>query len=486
MQKVKKIFQSSASKNGSYSVGITVLVIAIAVILNLIFGQLPEKYRNIDVSSTKIYEISETSKSMLKDLEYDIKFTVLADKSDTDERIKTFLSKYTALSKKIDVEWIDPVLHPSALDEYEASENSIVVECEETGRSKIVYFDSIIVSDDAYYYYTGESTESEFDGEGQLSSAVNYVTSDVSKKIYRTSGHGESTLSSSVNELMDKNNYTVEEYNTVMNPEIPNDCDLLIMYAPTSDMTEDEVEAVRKYLSKGGNVMILFGDTNSTELPNIDSLMKEYGMESVEGYIADMERCYQGNYYYIFPQLYLSGDLADGIETEMTLIVNTHGMTITDPERETISVEEFMTTSDNSYAVTEESQSEAVRYTLGAVATESVGADSDDDDEEDSTDDTEETDQEIGESRLTVISAGSLIDESITAAFTQLENTTLFMNAVSANFDDVQNLSIEAKSLEPVYNTMQHAGLTSIIVIFVIPLIIIIAGFVAWVKRRKA
>ena len=232
--------------------------------------------------------------------------------------------------------------------------------------------------------------------------------------------------------------------------------------------------------------MILFGDTNSTELPNIDSLMKEYGMESVEGYIADMERCYQGNYYYIFPQLYLSGDLADGIETEMTLIVNTHGMTITDPERETISVEEFMTTSDNSYAVTEESQSEAVRYTLGAVATESVGADSDDDDEEDSTDDTEETDQEIGESRLTVISAGSLIDESITAAFTQLENTTLFMNAVSANFDDVQNLSIEAKSLEPVYNTMQHAGLTSIIVIFVIPLIIIIAGFVAWVKRRKA
>ena len=32
------------------------------------------------------------------------------------------------------------------------------------------------------------------------------------------------------------------------------------------------------------------------------------------------------------------------------------------------------------------------------------------------------------------------------------------MNAVSANFDDVQNVAIEPKSLEVTYNTMQHAG----------------------------
>ena len=61
MQKIKNLFRSSESRNGSYSVGITALVIAIIVIVNLIAGQIPEKYKNLDVSSTKIYEISKTS-----------------------------------------------------------------------------------------------------------------------------------------------------------------------------------------------------------------------------------------------------------------------------------------------------------------------------------------------------------------------------------------------------------------------------------------
>ena len=45
MQKIKNLFRSSESRNGSYSVGITALVIAIIVIVNLIAGQIPEKYK---------------------------------------------------------------------------------------------------------------------------------------------------------------------------------------------------------------------------------------------------------------------------------------------------------------------------------------------------------------------------------------------------------------------------------------------------------
>ena len=49
MQKIKNLFRSSESRNGSYSVGITALVIAIIVIVNLIAGQIPEKYKNLIV-----------------------------------------------------------------------------------------------------------------------------------------------------------------------------------------------------------------------------------------------------------------------------------------------------------------------------------------------------------------------------------------------------------------------------------------------------
>ena len=50
MQKIKNLFRSSESRNGSYSVGITALVIAIIVIVNLIAGQIPEKYKNPDAA----------------------------------------------------------------------------------------------------------------------------------------------------------------------------------------------------------------------------------------------------------------------------------------------------------------------------------------------------------------------------------------------------------------------------------------------------
>lgn len=459
MEKVRTRFKTAGTKYGTYSVGMTTVVVAILVVLNLIIGQLPEKYLNIDVSSTKIYEITDTSRELLNKLDKDVKMTVLAVKEDTDERICTFLSKYSGLSNRISVEWIDPVLHPSALTEYDASENTIVVSCEDTGKSTTVAFSDILVSDMYSYYYTGSYSESEFDGEGQLTSAVNYVVSDAQQQVYRMTGHGEAALPLTVSDLMDKNNYHVTELNLLMTGEIPEDCELLFINAPTKDLTEEEKTVLENYMAQGGDVLLLLGDTNSTELTNLSALMKDYGMEPVDGYIADPERCYQGNYYFLFPELSLSGGMTDGVTSEMVLLMNAHGFLLTDPARDTISTTAFMSSSSNAYAVTEENQT-AGSYVFGAVASED-------------------------KSRFTVISADSLIDTQITDTFTTIENTTVFMNAVTENFEDVKNISIEPKSLAVEYNTVRYVGLFSLFVIFGIPLLILVIGFVVWFRRRR-
>ena len=500
MEKMKKktgkfgnMFRTSGTRNGSYSVGLTVVVIAIVIVLNLVIGQLPESLRNLDVSSTRIYEISDTTTDLLDSLDEDVDMTVLAVRDDTDDRITTFLSKYEALSDHINIEWVDPVLHPSALTEYDTSENTIVISCEATGKSTTVSFDDILVPDMYSYYYYGSTDYTEFDGEGQLTSAVNYVTSDVEKTIYQTTGHGEGTLSTTITDLMDQNNYNLSEINLLMATSIPEDCDLLLMYEPATDMSDDETEMLRNYLADGGKVMILLGDTNATELPNLETVLEEYGMQAADGYIADPQRCYQGNYYYIFPELSVSGDMADGISSEMVLLTNTHGMNLIDPARDTITTTGFMSSSDGAYAVTETTQQQG-DYTLGAVAEETVSSSDDDADTDSSGEDAEEASDDSSAdtasdevtSRLTVISAGSLIDSQITDTFTQLENTRVFMNAVTANFDGVQNISVEPKSLQVEYNTVQYAGLFSLLVIFGIPAAVLIGGFVVWFRRRKA
>lgn len=492
IDKAGRIFGTSGTRNGAYSVGLTVIVLAVVIVFNLIVGQIPEAYRNIDVSSTKIYDISDTSRNLLGNLDKEVDMTVLAVKDETDERIVTFISKYAALSDEIHVEWVDPVLHPSALTEYDTSEDTIVISCEETGKTTTVSFGDILVMDTYSYYYYGTTSYTEFDGDGQLTSAVNYVTNETEKTIYQSTGHGEGTLSSTITDLMDKNSYTLSEINLLMTDSIPDDCDLFLMYAPSADLTEDETEMLGTYLDNGGKVMILFGETGAAELPNLAGLLEEYGIGAVEGYIADPARCYQNNYYYIFPELSVSGDMEAGISSGMVLLANVHGLELTDPARDTITTSEFMSSSDQAFAVTETTQEQG-RYVIGAVAVESAGgketdtSDSDDGTtgDGDAASESEESTDETAESRLTVISGASLIDQQITDTFTTLENTTLFMNAVTANFEGVQNLSIEPKSLGVEYNTMQHTGLFSLLGVFGIPAVIIIGGFAVWFRRRK-
>ena len=469
LNKIKRLFKNSYSVNGSYSVGLIAIVAGILIIVNMIAGQLPESLRKIDISDNKIYEISDTSKKVLDKLEQNVTFTVYAEKSSADERIKTFINKYQALSDKVKVKWVDPVLHPSELAENNVEQNNILVSCEETGKSTTITFNDILVVDEYAYYMSGSTEPTEFDGEGQFTSAINYVTSEASKKIYYTTGHGENTFSTTVSELFEKNNMSESELNLIMNNEIPKDCDLLFLNAPTKDITEDEKNLILSYMQQGGKVFVILGE-NDSETPNLDAVLKGYGMEREDGYIADMERCYQGNYYYIFPEITAYDDMAEGLSSNMVLLVNSMGLNLTDPERETVTVTDFMSTSSNAYAVTAEDEKQGT-YILGAVATESI-----EDDEED----------DIVESRLTVIASDSLVDSQVTDTFASLENTDLFMNAVSCNFDDVENVAIEPKSLEVTYNTMQHAGLISLCVIFVIPAVILIYGFMRWWKRRKA
>ncbi len=472
MDKIKKLFQSNDSKRGSYTLAMTSIVIAIVIIFNMIVNLVPENMRQFDISSTNIYEISSKSEKIIKKVDDDVTFYVLAEKDSTDKRIKTFINKYASLSSKIHVKWIDPVLHPSALTKYGTEENNIVISCKKTNRKITVSFDDILVSDSSSYYYSSSSSSaSQFDGDGQLTSALNYVTSTKEYKAYYTSGHGESSLSSEVTSLLTKSRVSTSDLLLMTATSIPDDCDLLIIDGPTSDFTKDETKLLSSYLKKGGKVVTLLAQTNKS-MKNLYGLLKNYGLTVESGYIADTERSYQGNYYYLVPNLSVSGDMASGISSSSVMMINSKGMTQSTPARDSISTDAFMTTSSNGYAVTEKKQTQGT-YVLGATATESVKVKN------------SKGKKVTKESRLTVFGSNMLIDEQVTSSFSSLENLTLFTNSVTASLDNADNVSISPKSLEVSYNTIAHPGPFSILVVFVIPLGLIVGGFIVWFRRRR-
>lgn len=484
-------------KKGAYQGGLTVLVILILVIANLVAGQLPSNINTLDLSEEQVLELSKTSKEYLGDLDEKLQFIVLADKNDADPTIASFIEKYAATSKNISVQWVDPVLHPGTLSTYSAEANSVVIKNKATEDFEVISFSSIYSSS----YDSSYQTVTTFDGDGQFTSAVHSLTNDTSHKIYLTSGHNEQALGASITALFDKANYETADLNTVLTADIPDDCDLLLINAPETDFTEDEVKNLESYVASGGKLMIL-PLSQEENLPNLTQLMKDYGLKMTEGYIADSTRSYQGQAYYLFPNVTATGDYLQELTNQMVLIPNTKGFTEVDPKSDDITVTQLLATSSDGYNVTEDDQVQGT-YTLGVVATQSVAEEtaettsesgkettesSSETEDSTSTASSDETTTEdvAAEGRVTILASSSIIDETMTTSLPTLENNTFFMNTVTANFDGVENISIEAKTMNGNTNTVQQAGGISIIAILLLPILILAAGFVTWFRRRKA
>ncbi len=535
----KNISSAMQLKNGSFSLAMTAIVLAIIVVINLIIGQLPTKLLNWDLSETGIFSVSDTSKELLSNLDKDVTIEVVAETGNIDSRIEKFISIYGDLSSHLKVSYVDPVLHPEILTQYGISANSVVVSCADTDKNQVISFSDIIVTQQSYYGY---SSESEFDAEGQLTSAVAAVTSESSKKIYLLRGHGESALSQDIGELLTKNSMTTANLNLLETVSVPDDCDLLIINNPTSDLGTDEYTELHNYLYQGGNVLLLRGVIDK-ELTNFNELMEDYGLTMVNSYIGDRDRYYQRaqSAFYFFPMI-TSND-TNVATTSSILVGAVAGMTASETTPDDVTLTNLLTTSNNAFR--EGNSSESTQFILAAAAQKAAPADTEAESESESGSEnvseaesagtesastesvseeastetmtetenateevsteasTEETlgdvltdvsvgnndgwlDTPTADSKLTVISASTMIDSSLIGNFSGIENLNEFINIVSSYFDDVQNVSIPAKSLAVTYNTVTDGNIWNALFIIIIPVFSIVCGLIVWIRRRKA
>lgn len=208
MPNIKNILPKWSSKNirkGSYSLGISVVVLAIAVVFNLVVGKLPSQYRNVDLSQTKLSTIGDTTKELVSNLDQDVTIYQIAESGSENETIQKLLERYEGLSSHVKVETMDPVLHPNFVSEYTADDlasNSLIVVGE--NRSKVIPYADMFESTINYQTYQYETTG--FDGEGQVTSAISYVTTDSLPVMYTITGHEEATMTDDMKSAIEKEN----------------------------------------------------------------------------------------------------------------------------------------------------------------------------------------------------------------------------------------------------------------------------------------
>lgn len=342
---MKKHFRSWA--RGGYLAGATALAVVLVVALNLMVGQLPASVTEKNLTDNSLYDISDTSRDFLAALDKDVEIVVLAEEGGLDGRITKFLELYEALSDRLTVTWIDPVASPAAAAEYQAESGSLVVTCEDTGRSRTLAEGDLILYEMDYNYWY--SYESAFDAEGQLTSAVSYVTSDSTQTVYTLTGHGESDLPSLLAQDLEKANLTVRELSLLMEGAVPEDASLVLVNAPTSDLAAEEAQLLEDYVTAGGHLLLLV-DQDKGALPNLEGLMEQAGLTMAPGYIADPQRCYrslqgQDSYYSLAPNFTL-GALAGSLSADSQfMILNSRGFTQLETLRDDLTVEAVLTPS---------------------------------------------------------------------------------------------------------------------------------------------
>ena len=147
-----------------------------------------------DTTDKGLFTISEQTENILNTLSEDVSVYHLCNGAIEDENISELLLKYASFSDKLSVSVIDTSLYPNFYQDYtdeEPSDNSIIVSGNKRHRV-IDFYEIYTASNDEYAYYGYYDI---FNGETELTSAIDYVTTDKLPKIYTLEGHSEYTLS---------------------------------------------------------------------------------------------------------------------------------------------------------------------------------------------------------------------------------------------------------------------------------------------------
>ena len=473
---IKNILPKWSSKNirkGSYSLGISVVVLAIAVVFNLVVGKLPAQYRNVDLSQTKLSTIGDTTKELVSALDQDVTIYQIVESGKENETIQKLLERYAGLSSHVKVETMDPVLHPNFVSEYtedDLEDNSLIVVGEK--RNKVIPYADMFESTVNYQTYQYETTG--FDGEGQVTSAISYVTTDSLPIMYTITGHEEGDMTEDMKSAIEKENIEMKDLNLLTEESVPDDADCVMLFSPQNDLSEEEADKLITYMENGGKAVIITSYLNK-EMPNLQKVLNNYGIGTMEGVVleADGQHYISGNPTYLVPNIGSSDALGDlSKANSYVLMPVAQAVEKLEYKRDTVTIESLLTTSDSAYVKTnvngtlekEDGDAEGP-FDVGVAVTESV---------------------DKGETKLIYLTSANLFSQQVDAMVSG-NNVKLLANSVSWMCDQEQSVSIPSKSTQISYLTVTAASarMWGMVTIGLLPVLCLVLGGGIWFKRRK-
>ena len=459
-----------AFRGGSYSLIMTAVVLAIAIVANIFASALPATLTKYDISASKLYSITSNTKAVVNALKQDVTIYWIVQSGKEDKVIENLLSKYDSLSDYIHVVKKNPDIYPTFAQKYTdetVKNNSLVVESGE--RYRYISYDDIYLQETTIYSYQSNTS---FDGEGAITSAIDYVVSEKLPQLYMLTGHGEpEELPTEFKKNIEKDNIEVQTLSLPRVDAVPEEADVVMIYAPTSDISDKEKQMLTDYVNKGGKLLVIAGPTEEGILENLYSILGDYEITAHEGIVIEADREYYAFQapYMLLPEL-ISHDITDPLieENYFPLMPVSLGLTIEKPSR---NIKGFLRTSFSAFSKISGFNLSSYEKEDGDIDGPFMLAVSIDNDKE---------------GRIVWFTSSSFLDD-LYNAYSSGANVDMAMNALSSLIGEREALAIRSKSLDYNYLTISDStsSLLKVLMIGVFPLLYLGVGIgVVWFRRR--
>lgn len=473
-------------RNGSLATLLTALALTATVLANLIARALPASVSQFDLSETGLYTLGEVSLEILEQLDQEVTIYYLVQTGAVDSNITALLDQYAGHSPHIQWQQKDPAIEPAfarQLGVEDATDGSLIVTSGE--RTRLVDSSTLYTNELDYDTYT---TVASFDAENQITSAVQYVTGGELPVVYQLTGHGETALSSGVQQALGLQNMELRELN-LLTEDIPEDADALVICAPSSDFAPEDVEALRGWLLNGGRMLVCTDP--GVDTPYLDSLLADWGLSRISGLVIEGSSSHhlQGASYYLLPDQG-SHPINDAVEDGLYVLApEAQAIRIADELPDGVTVSQLLTTSDSAYSkaagydmttLDKEDGDETGRFALAVAATRAAEAG------DLETGETSETGDRT-ESRLVWLSCPALLMTDELDLITMGGNSQFVLGCIGWLADQDTSALIAAKSLmlEGLSLSSAQVTLWAGVYIVAVPLALLIAGITVTLKRRR-
>lgn len=463
------VVSRQALKGGSYSLAVTAVVLAILIVVNIFASMLPTSMTKFDISASNLYSITSNTKAVVNNLKQDVTIYWIVQSDQEDSIIENLLGKYESLSPHIDVVKKNPDVFPTFSAQYtdeKVPNNSLIVESGD--RSRYVSYNDIYVTDANLYSY---SYTTSFDGEGAITSAIDYVVTEDLPQMYVLQGHGEKDLPATFADSVEKENIEVVGLSLLTVDEIPEEAACVLIYAPQSDLSEKEAEMLMDYADNGGKLLVMAGPVEGAELTNLHSVLAHYGVEVTEGIVVESDRNYYafGYPYILMPEM-ASSEITDSLIEQhyYPIFPIAQGLNVTS-ENENVTA--LLNTSVFSFSKvagfaleTYEMEEDDIEgpFTVGVcIATE-------------------------GQGQVVWFSASDFLGDMYNA-YSSGANVDLAMNALSSLIGERDAIAIRSKSLNYNYLTISAstASTLKLLMIGVFPLTYLCIGIFVTISKRR-